>query len=330
MKKRTTMLVIATIIAFSLLGVTAFANAPTYEGYEALKALMENQKETEMTGGTLKGSLTISESGKQLVTMSTDVSGDKEQKAGSGVVSIESDSVSRLLNVYFADEQVYVFDEANQEYYKINKADSDYSDDFSYDGYDENSYNRGDYPFDRTMTPAQEELLDFIVGELKDDFTVEHNGDGSQTIGFELTSDEMPVLLNLMISAGNSTHKDAFRETNREEINSELLKYPLFAQLSTMCKSVPEIVDNFKLNRIDLEFTTDADAQIKSVSFDVDIAGTDKNGNNHNLQLTGQFAVDKGDIGSITVPDLNGKTIIELDPSAFDNKDKFSDRQRHF
>lgn len=328
MKRRTSIIIIAVLIAISMLGITAFANVPSYEGYEALKALMQEEQGADMTAGSLTGSVTIKEDGKTLVVFQGTLTGDKNQQSGSGTVNIQSESMSRQIDLYMNQEEVYLFDETNEEYYKFSQNKEMYT-----ESYEEQEFQRRNV-FSKgqdEMTPAQEELLDFIMGELKDDFVVAYISDESKTISFELTESEMPMLLNLMISAGNSsTDKTSFNENEFDD--SDLVQYPLFAEIAALDEKVPNIVDEFQLNNIKFSITVDDNNNLKAIEMSANISGNDKAGTKHTLQIDSQFDVSKLEEVTVVQPDLSNKKVIEIDPEVFDRSTGYEGTryQRHF
>jgi len=174
------------------------------------------------------------------------------------------------------------------------------------------------------MTSAQEELFDFLVGELKDDFSVEYNSDESQTISFELINSEMPMLLNLIVSAGNSMEKDDMDLAESSLTKEELAIYPLFKELSALHTELPQIEDNLKLNVVKFSFTVDKNKDFQDVTFSMNVTGDDKDGVSHTQQIDGKFALTNLGTTTVATPSLEGKTVIAIDPTLFE--DSMDDR----
>lgn len=324
MKKRTPILILAVVLAFSLLTLTAFADAPSYEGYEAFKSLMQNKSnlEQDVKNGSLVGSVTLQENNQVLITMGGTLKADADLKAGNADVSIQAGEINRNLNVFFNDDVVYVFDELAKEYYSVTKTDDMKSEYYDEDGY--SSENDVYTNHSGKMTSAQEELMDFLVGELKDDFEVTYNSDESQTISFELTNSEMPMLLNLLVSAGNSMEKDEFEATTDNVTNEKLSIYPLFKELSTIDASIPVIEDNLKLNIVKFSLTVDGNQDFRELAFSLNVSGDDISGANHTQQVDGKFSLSNVGTTTVDAPVLEGKEIISIDPVIFESTSEFN------
>lgn len=312
MKKKSLGMIIALVVAFSLLAVTAYASTPTYEGYEAFKALAKNvedkheDKSFNQENATVTGDFTVIDNGVKLVHMETELKSQGQDNA-SGIVKFTHEDVTKELNVYAEDEKVYIFDVLEDTYYLADHEDQykhEYSREFSGDD----------------MTNAQEELLDFLMGDLKDDFELHQNLDGSETIYFELTKEEIPMLLNLVVSAASGQEK---RADEYEEFSPDatlLEKYPILKDFVNMEDNSPEIVDNTELEYVQLALTT-RDDEFVAFSFDFSLTGDDEVGTQHNVQIKGALQV--SEIGT-TIADkvnLDGKDIIEIEPEDFEEFD---------
>lgn len=313
MKRKPTLIILSLVAAFTLLAVTAFASAPDYAGYEAFKTLAKTQENSEFSekgNATLVGSITVKDNGVTMLDLDASIKADGPNESFSGAFTIEADGVSKEVEVFAADELVYVFDEANNEFYKVNK---------SKDETDMNEMNHGSYGRDKDISPAQEELVDFLMGELKDDFELVNNSDGSETIKFELKKDEMPMILNLMFSAMDHDKSDFQGES--EELDAETLaKYPLLNDLKNIQVDLPEITDNMELDYLEFAITTDAEDAFKAVEFSIIVTGDDEFGLSHKQQIDGKFAATDIGTTSVETPNLEGKTIIEVDSADFQDE----------
>jgi len=314
MKRKPTLIIISLVAAFTLLAVTAFASAPDYAGYEAFKTLASNHGDknfSEEENATLKGSITVTDNGVTLVDLDAFIKADGPNESFSGTFTIEADGTSKEVEVFGADEVVYVFDDVNNEFYKVNKSNE-------YSEMNDDGMRR--FGRNEEINPAQEELLDFIMGELKNDFESVNNSDGSKTIKFELTKDEMPMLLNLMFSAMD--HDKAGMQGGSEALDAETLaKYPLLSDLSNIKVDMPEITENMELDYIKFAVTTDTNDDFQAVEFSFIVTGDDEQGFSHTQQIDGNFAATEVGSTVVDTPDLEGKEIIEVDTEDFHNED---------
>ena len=312
MKKKPILIVLSLVAAFSLLAVTAFASGTDYAGYEAFKTLVSQHKDQATNGeknASLVGNISIKDNGLTLVDLEASLKVDQANEAFSGSFIIETDDLNKSVDIYGEDDLVYIFDEANNEFYKVNKEGHQ-------DKNNDEDMRQGSYNGDKEMNPAQEELLDFVMGELKNDFELMKNSDGSQTIEFELTKDEVPALLNLMISAMGSNK--ANMHAGSEELDSEVLaKYPLLSDLEAIKADLPEITDNIELDYLKFTITRDGNNDFKALGFSLTVTGDDVQGISHTQEIIGEFTAMEIGTSVVDLAELEGKEIIEVDAEEF-------------
>ena len=327
MKKRSLGMLIALVVAFSLLAVTAYASTPTYKGYAAFKALAKNHEDhfesnqIKDRNETINGHFVISDNDSTRIELETVIKKENANKK-SAYLQIVSDNLTKELNVFAEGDQMYIYDRKDERYYAIDKKamGEDYK-----AFYDEENLNGEDY-FDNKydeMTKGQEELLDFVMGDLKDDFEVDKHSDGSETISFELTKEEVPMLINLILSAADS-HEKRTEEYEEFKLDKALLeKYPILKDFVNIKDMQPEINKNIELEYIQVAITT-LENQFVDMQFDVILTGDDEVGTRHNVQIQGAFAL--SNIGTTYAEDLDlmDKEIIKIDSKDFEQFNKAS------
>jgi len=318
MKKRTVMIITALVAAFSLLTLTAFAAAPTYEGYEAFKALAKEKGDMNLheENGTIKSSFTLVDNGETLTNLDAKMKSEGLNQDGSGLVTITSNGKSKTLEVYSQGDQAYVYDKDSDKVYAVDKTEMDNG--HASDYIDDKETGRANYHKDGQMTVAQEELLDFLVGDLKDNFELTKNSDGSETITFEMTNGEMPMLLNLMVSAADGQKPQNFSQQAMNLPEELLAKYPVLADMVDMKTDLPEIVDNMEIDHVVFQVTT-IDGAFISASLDLELAGNDSDGDYHDLAISGDFELSNVGSTSVDKVELEGKEVITVDPTDFDS-----------
>ncbi len=315
MKKRTLGLIVALAAAFSLLAVTAYASAPTFEGYEAFKDMAKSQDDTQVDheNATVTGQVIVKDNGETLVDLSTVLKTEDEDN-GSGWVKFTANGVSKELNVYSQGSDVYIFDESQGLYYLADKEAMEANEEYDYEDFEDYGHRSGNH---EEMTSAQEELLDFVMGDLKDDFEVTYNDDGSETITFELTKEEIPMLLNLIVSAidGHDQNVDEYEEFSPDA--TLLTKYPILSDFMNMENDRPEIVENIELEYVKVAVTT-KDDEFAGMKFGLIVSGDDEEGLSHLVEVSAAFELSQVGTTIADAPDLTGKDFIEIDPEDFE------------
>ncbi len=323
MKKRTPLIIVSLVAAFTLLAVTAFASAPTYEGYEAFKELAKNHEDQDFQheNGTMTGTFTVIDNDKVLLSVDAVLKADGNKENGSGIFTVSANGETKTLNVYGQDKMAYIFDEAEGNYYVADKKQMEKYHENEWEDYEDDAdfrHGRGMNNSDHEMSPAQEELFDFIVGDLKDDFALINNNDGSETITFELTKEEMPMLLNLFVSAADGKNHRDFEDEEVEPSDELIAKYPILGDLVDMKVDVPEITDNIELDYVKMAITTEADGIFSDVLFNVVATGDDETGISHTIEIIGEFTLSEVGTTVMDTANLEGKTLIEINPEDFE------------
>ena len=287
MKKRT-LTIVAVLAAISMLSFAVFAGNDTYEGYERFKELLRNEQNT-VDYGQGSGSVTIIDNGEEVLTVSGEFAGNHETEEGYGHILIQSDEVDKSLEFYGQDQTMYVVD-GNDVYTGTN---------------DEEYEHRGRRDFENKdeFDAKSEAVLDFFMGDLKDDFTVD-----GENIVFELTKEEMPALLNLMTS-DDSDHRD---EMKHDMTTEELAGYPLFEELKSLETVLPELTDT-EIEYIKVVLVVENNT-VTGVQTNVIVKGLDENNDAHVVEVQAEF--------NKTDAPLEIKTFKLTDETVYEIKDR--------
>lgn len=292
--KRTTLTIVAVTAAVSMLSFAAFAGTETYAGYEKFKDLLKNEQNTEEHGQG-NGSITIIDNDETILTARGEFAGDKEMKEGYGNIFIKSDQVEKTLEVYGQDEMIYVVD--GDDVYKSSHDEDDYEDHHGKIG----MKNKGDFNPEDKFDAKAEAVFDILMDDVKDDFTVE--GDN---IVFELTKEEMPALLNIMMS---EDHEKEGR-MKHDMTDEDLANYPLFEELKTIKSSLPELTEK-EAEYIKVLLIV-KDETIKGIEMNIIVKGLDENGDSHVVEVQTEFNKSENPL-EIKTLEITDETVYEIE-----------------
>jgi hypothetical protein len=317
MKNKKLKLGILILAAVTLFTATAFASAPVNEGYDTLKQIMMNQQDAKEYGiATVDGSFQISDNGKVIVEATGKVKGNHEVGEASGNVNIKFMDKAQELSFYKNKAAAYLVDETNSRYYqpvnmdkKINNRNEE--------------YNRSDFAENHKMGSAGEALMDYFVGDLKSQFALSQNADGTRSIILDLDQNEIPTTINLLTAAavenkGNSNDEDY--KTRMTPAKKELLieKLPFLKQFDGIENVMPRLETDVKLEGVYLKLSIDEKDHLKSFDVKFSITGKDANGASHDVTLSGSATV--SDLNNTVVDSFNpdGKIIETIDMQEFE------------
>ena len=298
MKKRNLILIAVMVAAFALLAVTVSASARQYEGYEAMKKLMDKQKEFD--NGTFELSISVADNGIVVGELYSVVKLDKLSSKLSGNLSMQIDGIQKTGQMFGDKDSIVFVDTQNDLYYSVKNTEK-WNDD-----YYENEYDRG---YEK-MTAQEEAFLDYLVGSYKEKFELATNTDGTQKIVFSLNEKDIPVSLNLLAAAAASRgHEDDV--VGQEDIK-ELQDLPFFKDIKLPKEIIPQLVNSVKIKGIQLSVSTNTDNQIENIDFEYAVEGRDKEGKFHSIAIQGNIALKAIDQTTVDSIDLTGKTVEDI------------------
>ncbi|MBI9013265.1 MAG: hypothetical protein JEZ08_13615 [Clostridiales bacterium] len=296
MKKRNVMIV-AIVVAVSMLTFVAFAGTEAYIGYETFKDVLRNNDKV-MTSGSGIMTLEVIDNNETIAKVSGQFSGDKELEAMNGKINIQAGTLDKSLELYGLDQKMYVFDTDSNDVYVGSHTEDNYEEYDTNDDFDKNS----------------EAVLDFLVGDLKKEFKMVNDDDGTQDVSFELTKDEMPAIINLLTSLD---HDDMDREDHNADVDLEA--YPLFKEFENATIELPELIDNVEVEYLNIVLDLDENKQMTGMKFEVTASGLDAAGQPHVMTVKGSFEITE-DFVELEMPSLENKNIIELPEEDMERK----------
>ena len=319
MKKRNKWLMIGgAAAAVTLFTATAFAYTPNTEGYNAFKDVL---KANYMSGNaiesaTINGNFTVKADGKTVLI--TDGTAKVEDSDNGHIVSSDFDftlmGIERSGSLYSSDDDsFYMIDRTHGLHYQVTNLDEEKA----------GKHRRERPNHNRSMSKAEEVLLDFIVGDLKKNFSVTNHADGSRTITADIDDKDIPLPIRLLMDVAESNDKRERKHAEEAPAQWERIKqFPFFQGISDINfeEQMPELKKDFTIEHVKLQFTVDADNELQSVKGELEVSGKDEAGVAHKVEIEGA-----GDISgtNATKPDAYnpaGKKIEVIDAATFDER----------
>lgn len=322
MKNKRILSLIAIIAVITLFSVTAFATAPQYEGYEALKTILKSNHSLEtVKNGTFSGSFSATDNGSTLFAMEGTGKFDETAKSASGHVNFSIDAIQREASFFGGNDTAYFVDETHQLNYQLINMDNMDCDDQSYQ-------RDGHFNSDHEMTAMEESIFDNLMGDLKNQITVEYRVDGSKNVTLDLTKNEIPAPIGLLINiaaASDATFEHNNHQSDLDSKELELLKsMPFFEGLcdeEALESKMPELKKDIVIEGVMVSLEVDSNNQIQSFNSAFSISGLDDKGNAHFLSFVGEGSI--SDINATIVDSFQSldQPIETIDVSQFECKD---------
>jgi hypothetical protein len=308
-------LVLAAVTVFT---ATAFASTSTYNngGYEALKQIMKSSQEAKHLSTTsFNGTFQMSDNGKVIAEMTGDVKGNLEGKEASGNVQIKLMDKEQDLSFFKSGEESYLVDKTNAKYYQMvnmtKDTDKRHKGNKSEDGAGK-----------QHMGKTGEALIDYLMGDLKSQFELSQNADGTKNIIVDLNENEIPVPMNLLVgiaTENNSNRSNMEYEGGMDVAQKELLmgKMPFLKEFFELEKYMPKLKQDAKLTGISLKLNVDENDQIKSFDVKISTTGKDENGTYHEVSFLGSSSINDINSTSVDTFSPDGKNIETIDAKDF-------------
>ena len=303
MKKKTIVQIVTLALAVTTIATTAFATSMKREGYDMFKNSVKSMRTMKtVTNATMNINLDVEDNGVNIASVQGKVKADHEGEKMSGAFTVGVENITKDIEVYANDQEKIIVDVANDLYYKINEPTHYRVEGMNHRGMKNEMMGE--------ITVQQEAFLDYFVGDYKDKFEFMTDKNGNKVISFNLKEDEIPVPVNLMISAASSI--DNKNKVDMEVREFEFEGLPLFEELNEV-KDMPELKDDIKVKEIGFKITLNEDSQMIVTSFSIKVEGKDEAGVNHDMVVKGSVEIDGIDKTEVDNIDLSDKevTVIE-------------------
>lgn len=244
---------------FFVSGLSAMANT---SGYEAYKTAVKNTKaETSLTA---KVDVSLSDNGTKLLAGSANVKLNQAQNAGSVAANVSSGAQSFGLNVYRQDGKL-IFKTSDNEIYRVKDQPAS-----------QKQFKGGQ----ANLPKAAEQIIDTLMGNLRELATVENKADGSQQASLHLSGSQIPAVVNaigtLIVSNAGECSGDSGKwgGPDRAPFPHPNLK-----------PNVPKLTDNIQVDKIDLDAAISPKQILEQQTAEISVSGSDDAGKKHVLTL---------------------------------------------
>jgi hypothetical protein len=266
-------------------GYSAMANTSGYEAYKS--AVKHTQSATSLTA---KANWTVADNGTNVLEGTANVKLDRLSDASSIALTVNDGSRTQDFNMYRQDGKI-ILKSSDRDVYRVMEQDGRHS--------------GGDW---QGPPQAMEQVVDALMGHLKELATVESAPDGGKTASLHLSGGQIPAIVNALGSIAVSKHAEGYG-WHSDEGNGEGIASPAVHALNV---NLPKLTDGIQVNSVDLDATIRPDQSLAGQTAVISVQGTDNEGKRHVLVL--RLNVDFSDLGR-TAPDridLTGKPTEEM------------------
>lgn len=288
-------IVIALVAAVSLFSITTLAFTNEQTGYETLKEALQSAK--QLDNATFDVQVEVIDNGELLIGANAIGKADHISQNASGQVIINVAGLTKTADFYKQGDTNYFVDQDNDLTYQMNES---------------NERVRGHADENFEMTTSQEAFVDYLAGDLKNQIGLEENADGTRSVTLDLDQEEIPMALNLMISAAASSdeHRNRMHE---DQSNEKIHDLPFFDGLENLETKLPELKEDVKVTGIQGELTLDEQNQVVAYDFSFTIEGKEVSGTAHIVTINSAGTISDVDQTVVDTIDLAGKDVQIID-----------------
>lgn len=279
-KRKTLSLVLVLVLGLTLFTAATVAADSTNVGYETFKETMNDLNHEGASNAQVK--VSVVDNGENVFTMDADMVGTKGEDIFSGTATMSDATTTKSFEVYGLNDSMYLIDVLEGNYYQMS-SDETMAD--RHDGYEKD---------DHDLTAVEEEVLDYFVGDLKENFVVEELNDGSKSMTFNMESSQVPTGLNLMIKAATSAES---RTEDRRDNMAETM--PFMDGFDT--DATPNLTEDVQLDSVHVTILVDQNNQVTQVSASTEISGKDSDSVYHELAMTFEAIIGYEDVEPATI-----------------------------
>lgn len=286
---------LAFILGALLFTSSALADMALGSGYDELK---NSAKATAQQMADELGNFTIDmlfsfQIDEQTIYQTTTLTKvDNQQGVFEENTSIEKADGSVSSHYYYLDKEMSISKDDSDATYLVTQFE---------DQREHEEWRAFENPFDQEITPEIEKIFDALVGSLKEQIQVEEKPDGGRLFSGSLSEIQVPPLINAVSSFLLKQALENERQLNKDD-------------------AIPQIESDIFIKKMSGQAVENKSGLLDHVIAEVILAGTDKDGKQHDLIYN--VALKVTDVGqtNITKPDLSQAKVEKVGPGGFSSK----------
>jgi len=303
MKKKMVWMGLGGAVGSILLVTSVYAGVGDYAGYDAYKIALKHTSTAQSVTGAFN--LSVKDNDKSIVALNSTVKFDSANHTSSGVVELKSTN---------SKQQFALFNQDNQEI--IKRGDSEIYTIINTGEKRSNKHQSWKQQPNSEIANEAENVIDSLVGNLRNEVNLQTNADGSKQIKVELKGTQLPTVVNtitaiLIKNGGQDLAKNAAKQDDLHGLlNTDFLN------------ELPKLVKDISIRSISLTGDITAEDSLDHQNAQLTIYGKDVAGAEHELAF--DFNVTLSDQDQ-TVPDtinLTGKQVKTLSIEDFKDMER--------
>jgi hypothetical protein len=299
MKKKMVWMGLGGAVGSLLLISSVYAGVGDYAGYDAYKTALKHTSKSQSATGALE--IKVWDNDKSIAALKSTFKFDSVHQQSSGKVELKSEAGNQLFNLYNQDGKEIIKRDDSEVYTVIDNGGSKHS--TQHKQWKEHS--------NPEIVTEVENVIDSLVGNLRNEVNLNTNADGSKQVRVELKGTQIPTIINTITSmiiknGGQELAKDAAQKDNLHGLlNTEFLN------------QLPKLAKDISIRSISLTGDINSQDILNNQNVEVSIYGKDAAGFGHEIKLNFNIALSDLDKTVPDTIDLAGKAVKSLNINDF-------------
>jgi len=280
MNKKIIAIATSLVVSGGILMGTAYTNAAQLSGYESYKSAIKDT--TKLKNETADLKVSVSDAGKDLVDVSSNIKVNKTANAMSNATTVKSSTGTEVFNTF------------NQAGKNISKSST--SEVYNVRENNNKNLNEKEKDVNPEVAKSMEVVLDTLVGSMKNNVAVTDNADGTKKVAVNLSQNEIVPLVNAITSI-------ALTKNNNEPMLNDK------AGNLDVKNMLPQLVSGITVKSVEVTGDINKDNIISNQVAKIVVTGVDAKGVTHEVAINATLNLTGINATTPDTVDLTGKQV---------------------
>lgn len=300
MNKKLAMMGLGVAVGSMMLVTSVYAGVGDAPGYETFKSAVKQTATVHNV--TRQVNVNLQDNGAQLLSVKSTIKSSGENQAGSAEVTVNNGTNEQTIHFY-NQEGKQIIKTGDSDVYKVLEGKGM--------GGKFKEYEAAGHTPDPQVVSEVENVVDALVGNLKNYVTMDEAAGNTKEIHFKLSGSQISPVVNTI---GSLAIKHGAMENSQRPMPSKA--DTLGIDVTTLKNSLPQLTSDIKMDEVEINASVDSDNHITNQTAQIHISGKDAEGTAHNVVLSVDMTLSSLNSTTPDTVDLTGKQLetVKIDP----------------
>ncbi|MEC0266035.1 hypothetical protein [Paenibacillus anseongense] len=299
MNKKLAMMGLGVAVGSMMLVTSVYAGVGDAPGYETFKSAVKQTATVHNV--TRQVNVTLQDNGAPLLNVKSTIKSSGANHAGSAEVTVNNGTNEQTIHFYNQDGK-QIIKTNDSDVYKVLEGE----------GMGKFKDHEGtEHTPDPQVVSEVENVVDALVGNLKNYVTMDEAAGNVKEIHFKLSGSQISPVVNTI---GSLAIKHATMENSQRPMPTKA--DTLGVDVTTLKNSLPQLTSDIKMDEVEVNASVDSDNHITNQTAQIHISGKDAQGTAHNVVLSVDMTLSSLNSTTPDTVDLTGKQLetVKIDP----------------